>query len=333
MQDLSNDCNAMKRMLIIMSALAFVTCTKAEPVKSQTEYSERERPETVQIKVMSSNVRSGQSDAGIQLWSYRKFAYMNMLSDTQPDIIGLQECKDNQVQTLGVASEYGFWRVPTYDGSVPGVIDGHLPPLVIMYRKSKFELLDSGVFYYNEDDPAVPCHNPCGASGWQVRGSVWVKLQVKESGKILYFFDTHYTHDPEEIIDPETGKKHYNTEERRKASVIAVEQMERIVEEKDAAVFLVGDLNCSLADGATRNGPRSLEPLTEYMWSAREEAHSYDGGISFNGFTEYKNGKVGNIDHIFYRGAEALDFVTVNSPDYGVTYISDHYPVMCGFKL
>ena len=33
------------------------------------------------------------------------------------------------------------------------------------------------------------------------------------------------------------------------------------------------------------------------MWSAREDAHSDDGGISFNGFTEYKNGKVGNIDH------------------------------------
>ncbi len=325
--------NAMKRMLIIMSALALVMCTKAEPVKSQTEYSEQERPEAVQIRVMSSNIRSGQSDAGIQLWSYRKFAYMNMLSDTQPDLIGLQECKEEKVQTLSVASEYGFWRVPTYDGSVPNVTDDQLPPLVIMYRKSKFDLLDKGVFYYNETDPAIPCHNPCGASGWQVRGSVWVKLRLKENGRILYFFDTHYTHDPEEIIDPETGKKHYNIEERRRASVIAVEQMERIVTEKDAAVFLVGDLNCSLADGATRNGPRSLEPLTEYMWSAREDAHSYDGGISFNGFTEYKNGKLGNIDYIFYRGAEALDFVTVNSPDYGVTYISDHYPVMCGFLL
>ncbi len=320
-------------MLIIMSALALVMCTKAEPVKSQTEYSEQERPEAVQIKVMSSNIRSGQSDAGIQLWSYRKFAYMNMLSDTQPDLIGLQECKEEKVQTLSLASEYGFWRVPTYDGSVPNVTDDQLPPLVIMYRKSKLELLDKGVFYYNETDPAIPCHNPCGASGWQVRGSVWVKLQLKENGRILYFFDTHYTHDPEEIIDPETGKKHYNIEERRKASVIAVEQMERIVTEKDAAVFLVGDLNCSLADGATRNGPRSLEPLTEYMWSAREDAHSCDEGISFNGFTEYKNGKLGNIDHIFYRGAEALDFITVNSPDYGVTYISDHYPVMCGFEI
>ena len=226
-----------------------------------------------------------------------------------------------------------MWRVPTYDGSVPNVTDEQLPPNVIMYRKSMFELLDKGVFYYNDEDPDVPCHNPCGASGWQVRGSVWVKLRLKENGRILYFFDTHYTHDPEEIIDPETGKKHYNIEERRRASVIAVEQMEGIVTEKDAAVFLVGDLNCSLADGATRNGPRSLEPLTEYMWSAREDAHSYDGGISFNGFTEYKNGKLGNIDYIFYRGAEALDFVTVNSPDYGVTYISDHYPVMCGFLL
>ena len=323
----------MKRILIIISAFAVVMCTKAEPAGPQTEYSEQ--AEKVRIKVMSSNIRSGQDDANNELarWPYRKFAYMNMLSDTQPDLIGLQECSAEKVETLSIASEYGMWLVPTCDVPVPNVTDDQLPPNVIMYRKSKFELLDKGVFYYNEADPAVPCHNPCGASGWQVRGSVWVKLQVKENGRILYFFDTHYTHDPEEIIDPETGKKHYNIEERRKASLIAVEQMEKIVKEKDAALFLVGDLNCSLADGATRNGPRSLEPLTEYMWSAREDAHSYDGAISFNGFTEYKNGKVGNIDHIFYRGAEALDFVTVNSPDYGVTYISDHYPVMCGFEI
>ena len=168
---------------------------------------------------------------------------------------------------------------------------------------------------------------------WPMGGEIDIMEHLNHDFIAYQTIHTHYTHDPEEIIDPETGKKHYNIEERRKASLIAVEQMEKIVKEKDAALFLVGDLNCSLADGATRNGPRSLEPLTEYMWSAREDAHSYDGAISFNGFTEYKNGKVGNIDHIFYRGAEALDFVTVNSPDYGVTYISDHYPVMCGFEI
>lgn len=318
-----------------MSALSLVMCTKVEPDRPQTEYSGQEQTEKVRIKVMSSNVRSGESDAqnAVARWSYRKFAYMNMLSDVQPDIVGLQECNEEKVQTLAIASEYGMWRVPTYDGSVPNVTDEQLPPNVIMYRKSMFELLDKGVFYYNDEDPDVPCHNPCGASGWQVRGCVWVKLKVKANGKTVYFFDTHYTHDPDEIIDSETGTKHYNIDERRKASVLAVEQMESIVTETDAAMFLVGDLNCSLYDGATRNGPRSLEPLSAYMWSAREDAHSYDGAISYNGFTEYKNGNIGNIDHIFYRRAEALDFVTVNSPDYGVTYISDHYPIMCRFLL
>lgn len=332
----------MKKIYIVMAALAFVMCTKVEPIKSQTEYTELDQPDKVEIKVMSSNIRSGSTDAGIQLWSYRRFAYMNMLSEAQPDIIGLQECKDNQVETLLLADEYAFWRVPEYDLSDPSVLNTHLPPNVIMYRKSKFELLDKGIFYYNENDPSKPCHYPCGATGWQVRGCVWVKLAVKSNGKTIYFFDTHYTHDPTEIqyadgrVEPivdADGNKVYNIEPRRKASAMAVEQMEKIAVDKDAAVFFVGDLNCSLADGSTRNGPRSLEPLMTYMWSAREEAHSYDGGISFNGFTEYKNGKIGNIDHIFYRGAEALDFVTFNSPDYGVTYISDHYPVMCSFAL
>ena len=41
----------------------------------------------------------------------------------------------------------------------------------------------------------------------------------------------------------------------------------------------------------------------------------------------------GNIDHIFYRGAEAQEFITVNGHDYGVYFISDHYPVTCTFIL
>ena len=69
------------------------------------------------------------------------------------------------------------------------------------------------------------------------------------------------------------------------------------------------------------------------MWSARDEAASYDGGVSFNGFDLTYNKKIGNIDHIFYRGAEAMDFITVNGHDYGKTFISDHYPVTCTFKL
>lgn len=312
-------------------AAVLLSCSKTEADKPETEPSDIPQQSRTEIKVMSSNVRNGAEDSGIQLWSYRKNAYISMLSDVQPDIIGLQEAKKHTLDDLAIASEYEIYNVYEYDGSNPTVTNEQLPQNAIMYRKSLFDRLDSGVFYYNEEDHLKPVHNPCGASGWQVRGCVWMKLKIKSTGRTVFFFDTHYTHDPE-ILDGD-GNKIFNIEPRRKASEILVGEIERMTQGTGAAVFVTGDMNCALSDGATRNGSRSLEPLTEYMWSAREDAGFYDGAISFNGFNPDYNKATGNIDHIFYRGAEALEFRTVNGHDYGVYFISDHYPVTCTFVL
>lgn len=321
----------MRKTFIITVAFLAVMCSKAETEKPQTEISTLPDGGRTVIKVMSSNVRNGESDTGDSLWCNRRNAYIAMLSDTQPDIVGMQEAKAETAADMALLPEYEVFRVAEYDGSNPTVLQDHLPPNLIMFRKSRFEKLDAGVFYYNEEDPGKPVHYPFGASGWQVRGCVWTKLKVKANGQIIYFFDTHFTHDPE-VTDAE-GNKIFNIEPRRKASQLIVSQIEKLVGEQKASVFVVGDLNCSLYDGSTRNGAYSLEPLTEYMWSARDEAAYYDGAVSFNGFDLTYNKKIGNIDHIFYRGAESMDFITVNGHDYGKTFISDHYPVTCTFKL
>ena len=314
-----------------MAAFSMAMCSKAETERPVTEFSTLPDGGRTIIKVMSSNVRNGSDDSGDSLWCNRKNAYIAMLSEVQPDIIGMQEAKDETAHDLSLLTEYDIFRVTEYDGSDPTVKNGHLPPNLIMYKTSCFEKLDAGVFYYNDKDPMQPVHYPLGATGWQVRGCVWMKLKVKANGHLIYFFDTHYTHDPE-MYDA-AGNKIYNIEPRRRASEMLVSMIESIVDDQKASIFVVGDLNCSLYDGATRNGPYSLEPLKEYMWSAREEAASYDGAVSFNGFNPDYNKKIGNIDHIFYRGAEAVDFRTINGQDYGKRFISDHYPVTCTFKL
>lgn len=39
------------------------------------------------------------------------------------------------------------------------------------------------------------------------------------------------------------------------------------------------------------------------------------------------------LDYIFYRNAEVTKFETLDSPDWGVPYISDHYPIMVTVNL
>ena len=39
-----------------------------------------------------------------------------------------------------------------------------------------------------------------------------------------------------------------------------------------------------------------------------------------------------NADYIFYKGADALQYRTLNQKLYGVDFISDHWPIVCTFN-
>ena len=95
----------------MMLAAALASCGKTEADKPETEISEQPQAGRTEIKVMSSNVRNGSEDSGIKLWSYRKNAYLSMLSDIHPDIIGLQEAKKHTLKDLAVATEYEMYTV------------------------------------------------------------------------------------------------------------------------------------------------------------------------------------------------------------------------------
>lgn len=69
------------------------------------------------------------------------------------------------------------------------------------------------------------------------------------------------------------------------------------------------------------------------MKAARTTAPQTDDINSFNGFTTSSLLKgVSSLDHIFYRNFTPLCFKTVNK-NYGVPYISDHYPICFDCKF
>ena len=63
------------------------------------------------------------------------------------------------------------------------------------------------------------------------------------------------------------------------------------------------------------------------MQSGREEAPQTDTECSYNGFGKSPCKDTWRIDHIFFRRAKPLKFQTITNSGYGVTYISDHYPI------
>ena len=87
-------------------------------------------------------------------------------------------------------------------------------------------------------------------------------------------------------------------------------------------VIITGDFNAELSHAM-------FEPFDGWVYDARSTAPVTDSRATYHGFGRYST----KIDHIFYTGLEPLEYRTINKTYEGVTYISDHYPVMALFEL
>ena len=131
--------------------------------------------------------------------------------------------------------------------------------------------------------------------------------------------------DAEAIILTHTHFDHVGKVAREKAGKLIVERMRALVPEGDA-IFLTGDFN------ANWDNP-ILGPVRACLSECRETAPVTTDANTFNAWGG-KDVPAGTdiIDHIFYRGARAEKYELLDG-DYGVPFISDHWPVMGTFKF
>lgn len=263
-----------------------------------------------QLKVMSFNIRcTMDSDKGDLSWDARKEPCLKMLAAERPDVVAFQEPRTDQVEFLKEnLPQYACLaepvRLPT------ATLPQHN---VIMFLRDKYELLDSGHYFMSE----TPETMSKGWDGDQNRLTIWVHLRDNSTGGDFFFFCTHLDHK--------------GAEARLKGSELNLSMMKKIAGNKNP-VFIMGDMNASYAPNDMRRA--QLEPYYRWMWSARETALDTDlETLSYNGFDLSKQRSTWNIDYIFYRKAKALEYRVIDTPAYGVEYISDHWPItmICEF--
>ncbi|MGM9786491.1 MAG: endonuclease/exonuclease/phosphatase family protein [Candidatus Cryptobacteroides sp.] len=259
-----------------------------------------------EIKLMSYNIRFiTPDDQGVYSWESRKEPNIKMLRDVSPDVVGFQE-------TMNGISEYLIENLPDYDCFLryrDGEPDKHGRNQMIMWKRDRFDLLDSGRFWLSPTPDKV-------SKSWDanhVRHTIYVKLRDKASGREFWYFDTHLDH------KSKTAKQ--------EGVKLNVEMMKKIAGD-DAVVFISGDMNIQRA----KSNGYYLDPYYEWMDSAVEVAPRTCTRPTFNGF-EYEGKNPGRLDHIFFRNAKAMKFDVIDSEGYGVKYISDHYPITCVFKF
>lgn len=249
-------------------------------------------------------------------WSVRKESAMEFFRDRKPDLAGLQELRSTQAQDFSylLSDMYGYYDINRDTGNSISGSSGE--GVGILYRKDRFVLEDKGFFWLSENPDKLPDENPDGTySEWHSanrRVVVWVRLTDRaHEDQTVYFFATHFDH--------------ISKEARQKSSELTVAKIREIAVVQDikgssSPVFLVADFNCE-------SNSAELAPVKAAMEYARTSAPETDDGRTFNGFSE-TGGSI--IDHIFFGGPVSADMYDVVTDDYGVKYISDHYPILFG---
>ncbi len=252
------------------------------------------------LRLMSFNLRNSQAGDGFNCWENRREAVVKMIANEKPDLLGVQEGLIDQIQYMNeTCAAYAHIGVGRDDGAKKGEI------MAIYYLRERFDLLNSGTVWLSETPDKV-------SRGWDGacnRTLTWVKLRDKQSNKELFYFNTHLDH---------KGRV-----AREEAIKLIVTEIQKIAGRK-AAVILGGDMNSSTESPI-------FEPIAKIMYDARKKAPQTDSKGTFNGFGTAPDTIL--IDHLFCTKAiKCQRFATLDG-NYGVGYISDHYPIVIDFTI
>ncbi len=240
-------------------------------------------------RVMSFNVRCGE-------YIERENIVPALINAYQPDTLGVQECTyEWYLNFQWYLDDYAFVGVGRDTGDLStncGEISG------ILYKKAKYNLVDSGTFWLSETPDEV-------SRGWDGacnRICTWVVLEDKETGKQFAHVNTHLDHEGAE------------------ARTKGVELVKEKAFSYDIPTVVTGDFNfqkgSDLYNSLITGGLTDTQDMAQYTMDGKTY-HGYKGGVL---------GKP--IDFICVNSliTEVQTYKIVRDI-YSNRFTSDHYPI------
>ncbi|MBQ6534041.1 MAG: endonuclease/exonuclease/phosphatase family protein [Opitutales bacterium] len=238
----------------------------------------------------------------IERWEDRKDKLLPLLKFHQIDVCGTQELREKQLEYFFPDADYDYVIAPPDYSPNKKLMNN-----AIIFRRDRFELLESGVFQLHHE------------TKW--RHCVWAKFKDKLSGARFYFFNSHFP----------TSK-----EKKNGASIAA-----NILAQK-AGEIAGGTPFISTGDYNSREDTEAIKTLKAAGFADAKELSKtppYGTNFTYNKFSVFppknvsKDGKC-HIDFIFCSegGFEVLKFGTLND-NCGNVPPSDHFPIMARLKI
>ena len=248
------------------------------------------------LKIISFNIRynSWNNIDGENGWPNRKGAVAKMILEERPAAIGLQEALIDQLQYLDtVLTCYRRIGVGRDDGKEAGEF------MAIYYDTTRLELLSYRTRWLSET-PDVP------TKGWDAacyRTVTIARFRDRQSGKEFQYLNTHLDH---------VGKT-----ARAEGVKLIVHSLKESSIFDNVPVIVGGDMNSTIEDKIFQSFyDVNLKPARELT---KKTSH-------VDTYNAYGKEKSSLIDHFFVRDVKVKQFRTLDG-NYGVPYISDHYPI------
>ncbi|MDD3744217.1 MAG: endonuclease/exonuclease/phosphatase family protein, partial [Lentimicrobiaceae bacterium] len=142
--------------------------------------------ESDSINLMTWNIRLDVASDGIHQWKYREQPLTSFILKVQPDVLGIQEALDHQVNQINSRLKgYAALGVGRDDGAQKGEYNA------LYYKVKNIREVRSGTFWLSEM-PEV-----AGSKGWDAacnRIATWAEFEHLKSGKHFLVMNTHFDH-------------------------------------------------------------------------------------------------------------------------------------------
>jgi len=262
------------------------------------------------VRVMSFNIRwDDQAEKPEFCWKQRKNQVASMIRFHRVDLAGLQEPLKNQMDDLSrMLPDHSWVGFGLDDGEEKGPMDA------IVYRKSRYAVLDQGCFFLSAT-PDIP------SKGWDAkfpRGVTWVKFFDKRTEKHFFLFNTHFDY--------------HGKWSREESAYLLQEKIAEIVQQEPFIV--TGDFNLFPELGGnetyrilTRSGKKMLR---DAQHSAIFPHHGPTG--SWSGFKEAGQPGI-KPDYIFVCRNCSVVSHGILADCFDGKFPSDHLPVVADIIL
>jgi endonuclease/exonuclease/phosphatase family metal-dependent hydrolase len=255
-----------------------------------------------QTRVMTYNIRNSRAADGENKWRHRKQALANVILKVNPDILGTQEVRLNQLEDLKkLLTAYAVFGAGRNNGKHAGEHS------TIFYKRDKYELISSGNFWLSET-PNVP-----GSKGWDAditRICSWVKLKDKPSGEAFFVFNTHFDH---------RGK-----EARVRSAALLHQMIDSLC--GNLPVIVTGDFNFR-----PDNAGYAVMIAHDYRVVLKDSYSADTPNYTDCGFN-VSSTKCNRIDYIFFSSHFTAHNYTLHTDNNGTYYPSDHLTISVDLK-